>query len=47
MAIKGGSLDNKVSCVICKGELKVNWCGEMDSWVFQDSMRVNLGKSRE
>ena len=47
VTVKGGASSNKALCIICRAELRVNWCQNLDSWVFEDAMRIDLGAQGE
>ena len=38
--IRGGSVREQAQCLVCSGALKVSWNSDMDSWVFEDAMKV-------
>jgi hypothetical protein len=45
--IEGGA-NHHETCVICRGELKVAWSDQVDSWIYEDAVRTHcnqLGKS--
>lgn len=46
MAIEDEVAGNEV-CLICKGELKVNWSDGLDQWVYEDAIRTSNRDGRQ
>lgn len=32
-------------CIICKGQLKVAWSDEVDTWVYEDAIKTKIKDS--